>query len=44
LDATTHPGQSGQFDVIVDDKLIYSRFEAGRFPEEEDILKFLSEN
>jgi selT/selW/selH-like putative selenoprotein len=43
LDASLQRGQSGQFDVLVDDKLIYSRFETGRFPEEEDILKILTE-
>jgi selT/selW/selH-like putative selenoprotein len=31
-------GQSGQFDVLVDGQLIFSRFETGRFPEFEEIL------
>jgi len=35
------PGQSGQFDVIFDGKLVFSRFEAGRFPEEGEILNLL---
>ena len=34
-------GKSGQFDVKYDGNLIFSRFEAGRFPEEEEILKLL---
>jgi selT/selW/selH-like putative selenoprotein len=42
LESSTRPGQSGQFDVSVDGKLIYSRFETGEFPEEEDIIKSLT--
>jgi len=38
---TTKPGQSGQFDVLADGQLIYSRSETGRFPEIEEILTFL---
>jgi selT/selW/selH-like putative selenoprotein len=33
------PGKSGQFDVLVDDKLVYSRYETGRFPSEADLEK-----
>ena len=36
------PGKSGQFDVVVDGKLVYSRYETGRFPWEEDLEKILS--
>jgi predicted Rdx family selenoprotein len=30
-------GKSGQFDVIVDGRLIFSKDALGRFPEEEEI-------
>ena len=33
------PGKAGQFDVLVDDKLVYSRNETGRFPREADLEK-----
>lgn len=32
-------GKSGQFDVVVDGKLAYSRYETGRFPWEADLEK-----
>ena len=35
-------GKSGQFDVVVDGKLAYSRYETGRFPWEADLEKLLS--
>ena len=34
-------GKSGQFDVVVDDKLAYSRYETGRFPWEADLETIL---
>ena len=34
-------GGSGIFDVHQDDKLIFSKHEAGRFPEEDEILSQL---
>lgn len=34
-------GTPGQFDVIVDGKLIFSKHKEGRFPEEEEILRSL---
>ena len=36
------PGTSGQFDVVVDGKLAYSRYETGRFPQDADLEKLLS--
>lgn len=30
-------GKSGQFDVVVDGRLVYSRRETGRFPSAEDL-------
>jgi predicted Rdx family selenoprotein len=32
-------GQSGQFDVVVNGDLAYSRYETGRFPSEADLEK-----
>jgi predicted Rdx family selenoprotein len=32
-------GKSGQFDVVVDGKLAYSRYDTGRFPWEADLEK-----
>lgn len=31
------PGKSGQFDVLVDGKLGYSRYHTGRFPSDADL-------
>ncbi len=36
------PGKTGQFDVVIDGKLVYSRYETGRFPWEEDLEKLAS--
>jgi predicted Rdx family selenoprotein len=33
------PGKSGQFDVLVGEKLVYSRYETGRFPQDADLEK-----
>jgi selT/selW/selH-like putative selenoprotein len=33
------PGKSGQFDIIVNGKLVYSRYETGRFPSDSDLDK-----
>jgi len=35
-------GKSGQFDVVVDGKLMYSRHQTGRFPSDQDIDKLAS--
>jgi predicted Rdx family selenoprotein len=31
------PGRSGQFDVLVDGALRYSRYQTGRFPTDEEV-------
>ena len=36
------PGKSGQFDVVVDGKLAYSRYETGRFPGEAELQKLFA--
>ena len=33
------PGKSGQFDIGVEGKLVYSRYQTGRFPSEADLEK-----
>ncbi len=33
------PGKAGQFDVLRGEKLVYSRYETGRFPWEADLEK-----
>jgi len=33
------PGKTGQFDVVIEGKLVYSRYETGRFPSEADLQK-----
>lgn len=36
--ATLEVGRPGQFEVVVDGAVIFSKAEAGRFPEHEEIL------
>jgi selT/selW/selH-like putative selenoprotein len=33
------PGKTGQFDVVVDGKLLYSRYDTGRFPSDAELGK-----
>lgn len=35
------PGSKGQFDVLRDGELIFSKHESGRFPENDEILAAL---
>jgi selT/selW/selH-like putative selenoprotein len=37
-EATVTPGGRGQFDVLVDGDLVFSKQSQGRFPEHEEIL------
>jgi len=32
------PGGKGQFDVVVDEEIVFSKHAVGRFPEEDEIL------
>lgn len=34
-------GDSGVFDVVADGRLVFSKHETGRFPEEEEVLEAL---
>ncbi len=43
VDTSLEVGKVGQFDVIVDGKLIFSKQKEGRFPEEEEILRSMPE-
>jgi predicted Rdx family selenoprotein len=33
------PGRSGQFDIVIDGKLEYSRYQTGRFPTDDEIAR-----
>ena len=33
------PGKTGQFDVVIDGKLAYSRYQTGRFPDDTALEK-----
>jgi predicted Rdx family selenoprotein len=35
-------GEKGQFDVLADSKLIFSKEDEGRFPEHEEIISALA--
>jgi len=35
------PGGKGQFDVVVDDEILFSKQAVGRFPDEDEILSRL---
>ena len=34
---TIQPGTSGQFDIVSDGRLIYSRYRTGRFPTDDNL-------
>ena len=36
--AEATPGHKGQFDVFVDEEIVFSKRVAGRFPEEDEVL------
>ena len=42
MSATITPGGKGQFDVLRDGELLFSKQERGRFPEEAEILERLA--
>ena len=41
IDAADIPGGKGQFDVLRDGALLFSKHEAGRFPDDGEILAAL---
>jgi len=36
------PGKTGQFDVVVDGKVIFSKAELGRFPVDDEVEKIFA--
>jgi hypothetical protein len=42
MDATPVPGGRGQFDVVADGRLLFSKRDKGRFPESHEILAKLA--
>ncbi len=43
MSATATPGNKGQFDVIADGELVFSKWEAGRFPDDGEARRLLEE-
>ncbi len=43
VEAKLVPGGNGIFDVIVDDEPVFSKFEAGRFPEPGEVVSKLKQ-
>ena len=41
VEATAIPGGKGQFDVLRDVELVYSKHETGRFPDEAEIASLV---
>jgi len=41
FEAEATPGGTGQFDILVDGRLIFSKAETGRFPEDGEALALL---
>jgi len=41
VEATAIPGGKGQFDVLRDGELVYSKHDTGRFPDEAEIASLL---
>jgi predicted Rdx family selenoprotein len=42
IEATDIPGGKGQFDVIRDGETVFSKHDAGRFPEPDEIVALLA--
>ena len=41
-DVECKTGRSGQFDIVIDGRVAYSRYQTGRFPSEEEIARLLA--
>jgi len=37
-------GANGIYDVMVDDKMVFSKFDQGRFPQTDEIISLIKEN
>jgi len=44
VDATLTAGSGGIFEVHVDDKLVFSKKQVGRFPEEGEVVGILAQS
>ena len=42
IDTMTTPGARSQFDVVVDGRLVYSKQDKGRFPEDGEVVRLLA--
>ena len=42
IDTSVVEGGNSQFDVIADGELVFSKQQAGRFPEEDEVLELLA--
>lgn len=42
MEASATPGRRGQFDVLEDGRLVYSKGETGRFPEDGEVARLLA--
>jgi selT/selW/selH-like putative selenoprotein len=42
VEATATPGGRGQFDVLADGALVFSKQQRGRFPEEGEVVRLLA--
>jgi len=43
VEAKLVPGGNGIFDVIVDEKRVFSKYDAGRFPEPGEVVNILKQ-
>jgi selT/selW/selH-like putative selenoprotein len=44
VEADIQVGDTGSFDVYVNDELIFSRYEEGRFPTNEELVEIIDKN
>jgi predicted Rdx family selenoprotein len=42
VDATATPGGKGQFDVVRDGEIVFSKHSVGRFPGEDEVERLVS--
>ena len=42
MSAQVTPGGKGQFDVVADGSLVFSKHQTGRFPEHDEVLAVLA--
>jgi len=43
IDSEVLPGDVGMFDVVVDGRVVYSKYETGRFPLDDEVIEKLGE-